>query len=98
MLKKVELVESDGLIDLILKSEIYDALETNTLKIAYATGRLDRTMAGVAHRVQRQASSQMENTLNRLEPIAIGILAISVGSVLVALLLPLLQAMQVLGF
>ena len=98
MLKKVELEESDGLIDLILKSEIYDALETNTLKIAYATGRLDRTMAGVAQRVQRQASSQMENTLNRLEPIAIGILAISVGSVLVALLLPLLQAMQVLGF
>lgn len=98
MLKKVELEESDGLIDLILKSAIYDALETNTLKLAYATGRLDRTMSGVAQRVQRQASSQMENTLNRLEPVAIGILAISVGSVLIALLLPLLQAMQVLGF
>jgi type IV pilus assembly protein PilC len=97
-LKQMKLKETDGLIDLILKSDIYDALETNTLKIAYATGRLDRTMAGVAQRVQRQASSQMEQTLNRLEPIAIGILAISVGSVLVALLLPLLQAMQVLGF
>lgn len=97
-LKKTELKESDGLIDLILKSEIYDALETNTLKLAYATGRLDRTMVGVAHRVQKQAADQMEHTLNRLEPIAIGLLALSVGSVLVALLLPLLQAMQVLGF
>lgn len=97
-LKKVELKDSEGLIELILKSEIYDALETNTLKIAYATGRLDRTMAGVAHRVQKQAMNQMDNSLNRIEPIAIGILALSVGSVLIALLLPLLQAMQVLGF
>jgi type II secretory pathway component PulF len=55
-------------------------------------------MAGGAQRVQKKASDQMENTLNRLEPIAIGLLAISVGAVLVALLLPLLQAMQVLGF
>lgn len=97
-LKKVTLSDSDGLIDLILKSGIYDALEANTLRIAYATGRLDRTMAGVAQRVQKQASDQMEASLNRLEPVAIGILALSVGSVLIALLLPLLQAMQVLGF
>ena len=97
-LKKVTLLESDGLIDLILKSDIYDALESNTLRIAYATGRLDRTMAGVAQRVQKQASDQMEASLNRLEPVAIGVLALSVGSVLIALLLPLLQAMQVLGF
>ena len=86
------------MIDLILKSEIYDVLETNTLKIAYATGRLDRTMVGVAQRAQRQAAVQVEKTLNGLEPLAIGILAFSVGAILLALLLPLLQGMQVLGF
>jgi type IV pilus assembly protein PilC len=94
----IELTEEDSLIDLILKSNIYPSFTQNSIRLAYKSGNLEKTLKSVSESSQFDSDQVLDKAFNRIEPIVLMILALGVGSVLLSLLVPLLQAMQTLGF
>ena len=96
-LKEVKLESNDNIIDLILKSKIYPSFTQNSIRIAYKSGNLENTLKQVSKEAQLESDKWIEKVFNRIEPLVLFILAIGVGSVLLALIIPLLQAMQTLG-
>jgi type IV pilus assembly protein PilC len=97
-LKLINLSEEDSLIDLILKSNIYPSFTQNSIRLAYKSGNLEKTLRSVSETSQIESEQVIEKAFNRIEPIVLMILALGVGSVLLSLVVPLLQAMQTLGF
>ncbi|MDP3444776.1 MAG: type II secretion system F family protein, partial [Ignavibacteria bacterium] len=97
-LRLINLSEEDSLIDLILKSNIYPSFTQNSIRLAYKSGNLEKTLRTVSETSQLESELVLEKAFNRIEPIVLMILALGVGSVLLSLVVPLLQAMQTLGF
>lgn len=97
-LKLIILNDEDSLIDLILKSNIYPSFTQNSIRLAYKSGNLEKALRTVSETSQIESEQVLEKAFNRIEPIVLMILALGVGSVLLSLLVPLLQAMQTLGF
>lgn len=97
-LKSIQLNNQESIIDLILKSNIYPSLTQNSIRLAYKSGNLENTLKRVSETTQIESDRVLEKAFNRIEPIILIILAVGVGSVLLSLLVPLLQAMQTLGF
>jgi type II secretory pathway component PulF len=97
-LKSVPLSDKESIIDLILKTDIYPSFTQNSIRLAYKSGNLENTLKRVSESTQLESDRVLEKAFNRIEPIVLLILAIGVGSVLLSLLVPLLQAMQTLGF
>jgi len=97
-LKSIQLSNQESIIDLILKSNIYPSLTQNSIRLAYKSGNLENTLKRVSETTQIESDRVLEKAFNRIEPIILIILAVGVGSVLLSLLVPLLQAMQTLGF
>lgn len=97
-LKSIPLSESDSIIDLILKAAIYPSFTQNSIRLAYKSGNLEKTLRSVSETTQVESDQVLEKAINRIEPIVLIVLALGVGSVLLSLLVPLLQAMQTLGF
>lgn len=97
-LKNVHLDENDNLIDLILKSNIYPSFAQNSIRLAYKSGNLESTLKNISTITQNDSEKVIDRAFSRIEPIVLLFLAIGVGSVLLSLIIPLLQAMQTLGF
>ena len=97
-LKLVQLDKNESIIDLILKADIYPAFTQNSIRLAYKSGNLENTLKNVSEMSQVEADHVFEKALSRIEPIVLLFLAFGVGSVLLSLIVPLLQAMQTLGF
>lgn len=97
-LKAVKLLENDNLIDLILKSDIYPSFTQNSIRLAYKSGNLETTLKNVSRVTHNDSEKVIDKAFSRIEPIVLLFLAIGVGSVLLSLIIPLLQAMQTLGF
>lgn len=97
-LKSVQLGDQETIIDLILKTDIYPSFTQNSIRLAYKSGNLENTLKRVSETTQIESDRVLEKAFNRIEPIILVILALGVGSVLLSLLVPLLQAMQTLGF
>ena len=97
-LKSIKLSENESIIDLILKANIYPSFTQNTIRLAYKSGNLENTLRNVSDMSQRESDQVLDKALSRIEPIVLMILAVGVGSVLLSLVVPLLQAMSTLGF
>jgi type II secretory pathway component PulF len=97
-LKSIHLEENDNLIDLILKSNIYPSFAQNSIRLAYKSGNLESTLKNISHQTQSDSEKVIDKAFSRIEPIVLLFLAVGVGSVLLSLIIPLLQAMQTLGF
>lgn len=97
-LKAVKLLENDNLIDLILKSDIYPSFTQNSIRLAYKSGNLETTLKNISRVTHNDSEKVIDKAFSRIEPIVLLFLAIGVGSVLLSLIIPLLQAMQTLGF
>lgn len=97
-LKSVHLDENDNLIDLILKADIYPSFAQNSIRLAYKSGNLESTLRNISISTQVDSEKVIEKAFSRIEPIVLVFLAFGVGSVLLSLIIPLLQAMQTLGF
>jgi len=97
-LRAVEMKEDDNLIDLILKANIYPSFAQNSIRLAYKSGNLESTLRNVSVNTQNDSEKVIDKAFSRIEPIVLVFLAFGVGSVLLSLIIPLLQAMQTLGF
>jgi type IV pilus assembly protein PilC len=94
---KSNLPPSAGLIDLLMKADIYPPLLQNTLAIAVKAGKSDQVIETVARKTQEEAENRMSALLNKIEPVLIVVLSGFVAVVLFSLIIPLIGIMSALG-
>ena len=90
-------MQREGVLELILKLKLVSALDQKTIQIAQQTGHLDEQLETLALRLQNQAEVAFEARLQKLEPWLMGGLIAMVSLILMVLLTPLFQALEVLG-
>lgn len=90
-------LEGEYFSDAICESKLLPSVYSRSLKIAYKSGAFDVTWKKISERCVEEAERNAGNIVAFIEPILIGILAISIGSILLTMMLPLMNIMSVIG-
>lgn len=92
--------------DLEAGSSYYDAMKNTGLftgfhiqmiKVGSRSGRLDSVMGEISKSYEQQADSAIDNMIARFEPTMVAVLAVSVGMILLAVMLPLVGVLSAIG-
>ena len=67
------------------------------LAVGLRQGNADQVMADIANRLMEQADEAMENAASKIEPAMVLTASILVGMILLAVMLPLMNIMTVIG-
>lgn len=76
------------------ESGLFDDIVVNMVDVGEQTGELDRMLAKIADRYEREVDRTIDTTFKIIEPIIIVILAVFVGFIVYALFAPLLKLME----
>ena len=79
------------------ESKICEAMVVNMVEIGEQTGELDKMLTKIADNYDNDIDSLVESLTSLLEPFIVIFLGISVGTIVVALFLPLIKLMNSLG-
>jgi type IV pilus assembly protein PilC len=90
------LKSNQGLIEALIESKIFTALETRVLKLSFHTGQIEQQLQNLVITKQSESDQSFNHLLIRLEPILLSILIFLVLLILISVLLPLFQAIEVL--
>ncbi len=83
--------------DAILSAELFSPLDSQMIKVASQTGQTDAVMKKLAAVYEEKVDDSIGKTLSLIEPIMVAALAIIVGIVLLAVMLPLVSIMSSIG-
>lgn len=86
--------ETGSMSDAICDSGFLDPLKARMVKIGFMTGRQDEVTAKVAEMYSAETDEKLEKLLSIIEPTLIAILAVIIGCVLLAIMLPLAGIMS----
>lgn len=78
-------------------TRLFSELTTRMLVIGTKTGYLDQSMQKVAQHYEDEVEESLGRILAKVEPTAIIILAIVIGSILLSVMLPLMSIMSMVG-
>jgi len=76
------------------ESGLFDDIVVNMVDVGEQTGELDRMLAKIADRYEREVDRTIDTTFKIIEPIIIVVLAVFVGFIVYALFAPLLKLME----
>ena len=79
------------------ESKICEAMVVNMVEIGEQTGELDKMLTKIADNYDNDIDSLVESLTSLLEPFIVIFLGISVGTIVIALFLPLIKLMNSLG-
>lgn len=85
-----EMQQGAGLADTMFRHGIFSALYGRMLVGGAESGNLEKTLAELSQRINRDAEEELISLMDGAEPILIGFLALSVGLTLLSVMLPLL--------
>ena len=71
--------------------------ESRMLAVGLRQGSGDKIMGGIADRLMERAEEQLENQVSRIEPAMVLIASVLVGTILLAVMLPLMNIMTAIG-
>ena len=86
-----------GFYDSIREADLFSGFELQMVRIGSRAGQLDRVMENLAEEYDRKASETIDNLIARLEPTIVSVLAVAVGLVLLAVMLPLAGVLSSIG-
>ncbi len=89
--------EGESIASPLRKSKICEAMVVNMIEIGEQTGELDKMLVKIADNYDNEIESIAESLTSMLEPLIVIFLGISVGTIVVALFLPLIKLMNSLG-
>ncbi|MBS1257722.1 MAG: Type II secretion system protein F [Candidatus Scalindua arabica] len=89
--------EGESIASPLRESKICDPMVVNMIEIGEQTGELDKMLVKVADNYDNEIDSIVESMTSMLEPLIIIFLGISVGTIVIALFLPLIKLMSSLG-
>lgn len=87
----------ESFIDALIKAEIFSGLYTSMLNVGFKTGSMDDVMKKLSGVYEEEVNTALNNLANVVEPVLVGILAVIIGSVLIAVMLPLAGIMSSIG-
>ncbi len=90
-IKKCESLVLDGeyFADAIGKSKLLPPLYAHSLKVAYKSGAFDEAWKKIDERLSAECDRRIYGAVSFIEPVIIGILAVIIGAVLLAVMLPM---------
>lgn len=83
--------------DSICEAKLFSGFELQMVRIGSRAGQLDRIMEQLAEEYDRKITEQIDTLIARLEPTIVSILAVAVGLVLLAVMLPLAGILSSIG-
>lgn len=83
--------------DAIGKSKLLPSVYAHSLKVAYKSGAFDSAWNKIAARYNDECDRKIYGAVSFIEPVIIGILAIIIGAVLLAVMLPMTDIITVVG-
>lgn len=93
-----ELMESGvGLVEALSKAEILSASSAQMLSVGLRTGNADEVMQQITERMWNEAQEELESRVSKLETALILTASFIVGSILLAVMLPLINIMNTIG-
>ncbi len=89
--------EGESIAKPLRESKICDAMVVNMVEIGEQTGELDKMLSKIADSYDNDIDSIVESLTSMLEPVIVVFLGVSVGTIVIALFLPLVKLMNSLG-
>ncbi|MCP4252909.1 MAG: type II secretion system F family protein [Candidatus Scalindua sp.] len=89
--------EGESIAKPLRESKICELMVVNMVEIGEQTGELDKMLSKIADNYDNEIDSLVESLTSMLEPVIVLFLGISVGTIVVALFLPLVKLMNSLG-
>ena len=78
-------------------SGLFSGFHIHMIKVGNRSGRLDSVMEDISRGYEEEADASIDNTISRLEPTIVAVLAVSVGMVLLSVMLPLVGILSAIG-
>jgi type IV pilus assembly protein PilC len=89
--------EGESIASPLRESKICEPMVVNMIEIGEQTGELDKMLVKIADNYDNEIDSIVETMTSMLEPLIVIFLGISVGTIVIALFLPLIKLMNSLG-
>lgn len=89
--------EGESIASPLRESNICEAMVVNMIEVGEQTGELDKMLVKIADNYDNEIDSIVETLTSMLEPLIVIFLGISVGTIVIALFLPLIKLMNSLG-
>ena len=98
-IKECEKMVLDGeyFADAIAKSKLLPSIYAHSLKVAYKSGSFDTAWQKISERFNQECDRKIYGAVSFIEPVIIGILAVIIGSVLLAVMLPMTDIITTIG-
>lgn len=90
-------VEGEYFADAIAKSKLLPSIYAHSLKVAYKSGAFDSAWQKISVRFTQECDRKIYGAVSFIEPVIIGILAVIIGSVLLAVMLPMTDIITTIG-
>lgn len=86
--------EGDTIADPLRKARLVDDMVVNMIDVGEETGDLDRMLNKIADVYDEEVDVLVESLISLLEPIMIVVLGLIIGSIVIALFLPMIKLME----
>ncbi len=86
-----------GFYEAVKKSGLFTGMDLQLLKVGNRSGRLNLAMDQISEKYEEEVDTSIENMISRFEPTMVAILAIVVGTILFAVMMPLVGIMSSIG-
>ncbi len=91
------LLDGEYFADAISKSGLLPSIYAHSLKVAYKSGTFDTAWQKISERFSRECDRKIYGAVSFIEPVIIGILAVIIGSILLAVMLPMTNIITTIG-
>lgn len=89
--------EGEGIARPMGETGLFDDVVTNMVDVGEETGELDSMLLKVADAYETQVDRRLETLFKVLEPVIMLFMAVAIGGLLLALILPMTQIIQTIG-
>ena len=79
------------------QSGLFPPMLTDMIAVGEATGSLDTVLGQLAEYCERELTDRLENLARMIEPLLILLVAVMVGGIVIALLLPMMNMVSLVG-
>lgn len=92
-----QVLDNKGFIESIIDEKIFSSMHNQMLKVSYKTGAYESTWEKISKSYTKDANDSLEEMLQAIEPMMVSVMTIVIGTILIAVMLPLMGIMTSIG-
>ena len=94
---KAELEKGESLFFALKSSDIFSGMDLQMIKVGSRSGKMDVVFKELAVKYEEEADQAIDSMIGRFEPTMVIVLAVVVGLILLAVMMPLVGIMAAIG-